>query len=163
MSSTKRRGNVWLGVAGLVISSDEKWLVVKKRYSGLRGKWSLPAGFVNPGETADEAVLREVKEETGITCEVTGMIGLRTGVIKNKVSDNMILFLLKPEENAQIKIQERELIEAKFISPLVLKEDEKSALILHYLQHLSSAIAKPLQDGIDPGEQFGYTSYKLFL
>lgn len=163
MSNTKKRGNVWLGVAGLVISSDDKWLVVKKRYSGLKGKWSLPAGFVDPGETADEAVLREVKEETGITCEVTGMIGLRTGVIKNEISDNMILFLLKPEENAQIQIQERELIEAKFISPLALLEDEKSALLLHYLHHFSSSIAKPLHDGINPGEQFGYTSYKLFL
>ena len=66
----KDRGKVWLGVAGVVINEDGKWLVVKKTYSGLKGIWSLPAGFVQVGETADEAAVREVLEETGIQCEV---------------------------------------------------------------------------------------------
>lgn len=163
MSNAKKRGDVWLGVAGLVISNDDKWLVVKKCYSGLKGQWSLPAGFVNRDETADEAVIREVKEETGVDCKVTGMIGLRTGVIRNEISDNLILFLLKPEENAVIKIQEKEILEAKFICPTVLAKDDKSTLILHYLRHLSTSIAKPLYDNLNPGDQFEYTSYKLFL
>lgn len=163
MGAIDKRGDVWLGVAGLVISTDEKWLVVKKSYSGLKGKWSLPAGFVNRDETADEAVVREVEEETGVKCEVTGMIGLRTGVIKNEISDNMILFLLKPEKDAIIKIQEKEILEAKFVCPTELVRDEQSALILQYLRHLSTSVAKPLYDDLNPGEQFGYTSYKLFL
>ena len=70
-SMRERSKHVWLGVCGLVIADDGKWLVVKKTYGGLKGKWSLPAGFVQPGETADEAVVREVKEETGIETEVT--------------------------------------------------------------------------------------------
>ncbi len=40
-----KRGNVWLGAAGLVVNSKGQWLVVKKRHGGLHGKWSLPAGF----------------------------------------------------------------------------------------------------------------------
>ena len=36
--------------------------------------WSLPKGHVDPGETADEAALREVAEETGVSCAlVTGL------------------------------------------------------------------------------------------
>ncbi|MBA4536017.1 NUDIX hydrolase [Bacillus aquiflavi] len=164
MGNNGGRGKVWLGVAGLVISSNKKWLVVKKNYSGLKGKWSLPAGFVNPGETADEAVVREVKEETGIACNVIGMIGLRTGVIKDEISDNMIIFLLKPErEGMIISPQESELFDAKFIDPLELEKDENSSVMLKYLTNLSKTIAKPLHDGINPGDQFGYTSYKLFL
>jgi len=49
---------------------------------------------------ADEAVVREVKEETGSETEVTWLFGLRTGVIKNHISDNMLMFLLKPTSNA---------------------------------------------------------------
>jgi ADP-ribose pyrophosphatase YjhB (NUDIX family) len=42
-----------------------------------RGKlvWSLPKGHLEPGETAEEAAVREVAEETGITGEIIGMLG----------------------------------------------------------------------------------------
>ncbi len=56
--------------------------------------WSIPAGFVEGDETADQAAIREVKEETGIDCRVEGMIGFRTGVLKGEISDNMGIFLL---------------------------------------------------------------------
>ena len=61
-------------VSGLVATKDGRWLFVKKKYSGLKGKWSLPAGFVNEGETVDEAVKREVLEETGIVAHVKGSL-----------------------------------------------------------------------------------------
>ena len=60
----KDRGKVWLGVCAIVENTQGEWLVVKKSYSGLKGRWSLPAGFVQEGETINEAVVREVKEET---------------------------------------------------------------------------------------------------
>ena len=34
------------------------------------GRWQLPKGIVDPGETPDQAALREVSEEAGITCEL---------------------------------------------------------------------------------------------
>ncbi len=73
------------------------YLLRRNTVSGLKGKWSLPAGFVNEGETVDEAVKREVLEETGIVAHVKGIIGVRSGVIRNEISDNMIIFLLEPE------------------------------------------------------------------
>ena len=68
----ERCKNVWLAVSGLVISDKGEWLVVNKRYGGLKGQWSLPAGFVKNDETVDEAVVREVLEETGIQTEIEG-------------------------------------------------------------------------------------------
>ena len=47
-----------------------EWLVVMKRYGGLHAKWSFPAGFVSRDETIDQAILREVKEETGVACTI---------------------------------------------------------------------------------------------
>lgn len=158
------RGKVWLAVAGLVINEHGEWLVVKKKYGGLKGKWSLPAGFVDEGETADEAVIREVKEETGLTCRVEQLLGVRTGVINHEISDNMIMFLLhqiKPEES--IVIQENELYEAAFILPDQLLDENKASIMLAYMIKAMKSEERIKVDHIDPGQQFGYTSYKLFL
>lgn len=166
MCSLKRseRGKVWLAVAGLVINAQNEWLVVKKKYGGLKGKWSIPAGFVDEGETVDEAVVREVKEETGLSCRVDQLLGVRTGVIKHEISDNMILFLLQqtnPEE--EIVIQETELYEAAFIHPELLMDETTSSIMLRYMVVAMQTEERITFDQIDPGKQFGYTSYKLFL
>ncbi|MEW9051853.1 MAG: NUDIX hydrolase [Neobacillus sp.] len=161
--SKEKRGKVWLAVSGLVVSSDGQWLVVKKRYGGLKGQWSLPAGFVDEGETADEAVIREVKEETGIDCEVQGLIGLRTGVIADEISDNMLLFLLKPLTNGEIKHQENELYEAKYMDPEGLLLEKDASILLHYLIKQNIPVCKPGNDQLNPGEQFRYTAYKVFF
>lgn len=38
--------------------------------------WSIPGGGVKPGESVRDAAAREVKEETGIDCEITGLVGI---------------------------------------------------------------------------------------
>ncbi|MDX8365913.1 NUDIX hydrolase [Cytobacillus sp. IB215665] len=155
------RGKVWLAVAGVVTSNNGEWLVVKKKYGGLKNKWSFPAGFVEHNETLDEAILREVYEETGITCEIEGMIGLRTGVISNDISDNMVLFSLKAQSE-EIVIQEKELYDAAFISPDDLVKDPDSSILLIRFSQMELQNRK-MYDDINPGSQFGYTKYKLFL
>ncbi|MDP4163489.1 MAG: NUDIX hydrolase [Bacillota bacterium] len=162
MGEQKKRGNVWLAVAGLVKSDDGKWLVVKKKYGGLKGKWSLPAGFVEEGETADEAAIREVKEETGLMCHVIGLVGLRTGVIHDEISDNMLVFLLEKIEGT-LEHQENELYEAKFIDPEELLNDKDASILLHLLIGKKSTLLRPEPGQINPGDQFGYTTYKIFI
>ncbi|MBG9799609.1 NUDIX domain-containing protein [Brevibacillus laterosporus] len=88
-----RESKVWIAAGGIVIKGDEV-LVVKKTYGGLKGKWSFPAGFVDPGETVDEAAVREVLEETGIVARVRQVAALRTGVIREEISDNMSSYLV---------------------------------------------------------------------
>jgi ADP-ribose pyrophosphatase YjhB (NUDIX family) len=163
MSNQEKRGKVWLAVSGLVKSADGKWLVVKKRYGGLKGQWSLPAGFVDEGETADEAIVREIKEETGIDCLVMGLIGLRTGVIKEEISDNMMVFLLEPRDIEQLKHQDDELYEAKFMAPADLLLEKDASVLLHYLIDQNDVSLKPGIEGPNPGDRFGYTAYKLFF
>ncbi|SES16381.1 NUDIX domain-containing protein [Psychrobacillus sp. OK032] len=158
------RGNIWLGVAGLVINETGEWLVVKKRYGGLNGRWSLPAGFVNNDETVDEAVLREVKEETGVECIVQHMIGFRSGVIQNKISDNMAIFLLQPiEKDPILQAQLSELFEVKWIHPSKLLHDADASVMIHELAEKKFEDGFNILDGINPGDVFGYTSYKLFI
>ncbi|QTX31225.1 HAD-IIA family hydrolase [Aminithiophilus ramosus] len=60
------------GVAAIVLEG-ERVLLMRRRDNGL---WGIPSGHVEPTETVAGAVLREIREETGIEAEVTGLIGV---------------------------------------------------------------------------------------
>jgi 8-oxo-dGTP diphosphatase len=156
IESMGKREKVWLAVAG-VVSYKNKWLVVKKKYGGLKGQWSFPAGFVDEGETIDEAIIREVIEETGIEATIEGVLGIRTGVIKDTISDNMIVFEMKAESK-DLKVDARELEEAVFLDKQELVEDPDSSLMIHYFLNKQGLKVQEL----NPGDQFGYTKYKIF-
>jgi 8-oxo-dGTP diphosphatase len=53
-------------VAAIIELSPNKILLVKRDTVPFRGYWALPGGRVEPGETVEKAVEREVKEETGL-------------------------------------------------------------------------------------------------
>jgi 8-oxo-dGTP diphosphatase len=159
-----KRGNVWLAAAGLLIDDKGRWLVVKKKYGGLKGMWSLPAGFVDEGETLEQAAQREVKEETGLDAETVGIIGIRSGVIKDKISDNMVLFLLEQKDMAQTPVPcEDEISEVGWMTKEELLQCRETSVMIHEMIKYDFSLLKSGLDPIDPGEQFGYTSYKLFF
>jgi ADP-ribose pyrophosphatase YjhB (NUDIX family) len=55
---------------GAVVLDGTRVLLVKRGQAPLKGHWSLPGGAVETGETLEQAVTREVLEETGVTIEV---------------------------------------------------------------------------------------------
>ncbi len=52
-----------VGVGAIILEGDQILLEKRKNSPG-KGKWSVPGGLVDLGETAEQAVIREVKEET---------------------------------------------------------------------------------------------------
>ncbi len=59
---------------GAVVVSKEGILLVRRDKNPGKGLWSLPGGGVEIGESQEDAVLREVLEETGVECEVLNLI-----------------------------------------------------------------------------------------
>lgn len=49
--------------------------------------WSLPAGAIEPGETPEEAVIREVWEETGLKVQVKNKRGIWRGKVPSYISE----------------------------------------------------------------------------
>jgi 8-oxo-dGTP diphosphatase len=58
-----------VGVGGVVFAGG-RVLLVKRRFDPLAGRWSLPGGGLEVGETLAEGLAREMKEETGLTVVV---------------------------------------------------------------------------------------------
>ncbi|MFD6158584.1 NUDIX domain-containing protein [Nocardia sp. NPDC060256] len=62
---------------GSALIVDEHGAILMQRRSD-SGNWSLPGGTMEIGETLEQCVIRETKEETGLDIEITGLLGIYT-------------------------------------------------------------------------------------
>jgi len=59
-----------------VIIKNNKILLIKRKNNPFKGKWAIPGGFVGYGEKVEDAVIREINEETGLITKVKDIIGI---------------------------------------------------------------------------------------
>lgn len=62
-----------------VLLHDGKLVLVLRRNAPFKGKYALPGGFVEFGEALEDAVRREVREETGLAAVVQRLLGVYGG------------------------------------------------------------------------------------
>jgi 8-oxo-dGTP pyrophosphatase MutT (NUDIX family) len=67
-----------LSAAAACIRDDQGRVLVLRR-QGEQELWSVPGGSMDPGERLDEAVVREVREETGLEVVPVALIGVYSG------------------------------------------------------------------------------------
>lgn len=68
-----------MGVGALILSNG-KILLEKRLNEPGRGKWSIPGGLVELGESPEDAVIREVREETGLIVADPKLVGVVNSV-----------------------------------------------------------------------------------
>lgn len=72
-----------VGAAAVVIE-DDRVVLVRRGRPPAYGEWSLPGGAVEPGETLEEAVVREVEEEIGLNVEVVELVAVLDRIFWDK-------------------------------------------------------------------------------
>lgn len=59
---------------GAVVFKGSDVLLIKRGKAPLKGHWSIPGGKVEFGEPLEQALIREVREETGVEIKILGLI-----------------------------------------------------------------------------------------
>ncbi len=76
----------------LVIERGGQLLLIRRANDPERGKWSLPAGFVDGGEDPARAAAREALEETGLTVRVTRLLDVIAKGDETEGADILIVY-----------------------------------------------------------------------
>lgn len=114
----------------IVEFADRRILLIKRRTVPFKGYWALPGGRVEAGESVEEAVVREVKEETGLDIEIIRKIGeYREKGFKDGVEYDYTpaCFLTKPI-GGEIRRQESEIEQIKLVK---LEETPRKLAFVH--------------------------------
>lgn len=65
-----------LAADAVVFDNEDQLLLIKRKHPPFEGRYALPGGFVEYGETVEAAAMRELKEETGLKAKSCRLIGV---------------------------------------------------------------------------------------
>lgn len=101
-------------IVGGVVEKDNKYLLVQESKPKCYGKWNIPAGHLDPGESIFDGAKREIKEETNCDVELTGVCNIGNHIVPNDTFV-AIVFTTKLLTDT-VKPQDGEILEAKWFT-----------------------------------------------
>jgi mutator protein MutT len=118
------------------IIRDERGRILFQRRAS-DGRWSLPSGAIDPGETPEEAIVREVREETGLSVIPTKLLAVYSGERFRHVYEGgdrveyMVAVFRCDVVGGALGGEEGETLELRYFD-----HDERPELVLPYPQEL---------------------------
>lgn len=111
---------------------EDEVLLIKRNTIPFKGYWALPGGRMDPGETLEQTVVREVKEETGLDVAIVRKIGeyVEVGVKDGVEYEYYPTCFLVKKITGEIRKQESEIQEIQLFSleklpyPLAFEHDK---------------------------------------
>lgn len=130
-------------VSGVVIEQDGKFLLVQEKQPKAYGKWNLPAGRVDKGESLEQAAVRETKEECGYDVElIQHVFSLHQAV------DLPVMHAFKGKiVGGELVFPEDEILDAKWFSLEEVKAMEKDLRNKEYILGSIEAALYEIVDG----------------
>lgn len=99
-----------LVIASVVLEKDGKYLLVQEKKAQAYGKWNLPGGRLDPGETLEQAAIREAKEETGLEVKIKNPV-----FVLDNNDDSPLLNSFSAEiTGGKLELPEDEILDAKW-------------------------------------------------
>lgn len=80
---------------GLLVEQGQQLLLIRRKHDPERGKWSIPAGFVDAGEDPARAAEREGLEETNLRLAVTALVDVYARGSDHEGADILIVYRAK--------------------------------------------------------------------
>lgn len=117
---------------GVIIRDERGRILLEKRSDN--GIWAIPGGGIEPGESVEEAALREIKEETGLTVKITKLIG-----IYSEPSERIVTY----PDNGDVCHLVDVIVEATIVSGTLTRSSESEDLQFFDPHQLPSEIAPP--------------------
>ena len=109
----------FLAVSAAILR-DDKVLIVRRARPPAQGLYTLPGGAVEAGETLIEAVMREVREETGMIIEPLALAGYREAIMRDddkRVARHYVILCFAARWVAGEPVIGDEIAEARWLRP----------------------------------------------
>ncbi len=98
-------------IAGVIIRQNGRYLMVQEKLEKCYGVWNWPAGWVDAGETPEEAAIREAKEETGLDV----VLGRKLGEWHDEADGRTRVLYLAESFSGELAIQNSEILGAAWL------------------------------------------------
>ncbi|AEH06140.1 NUDIX domain-containing protein [Methanothermococcus okinawensis] len=122
-----------------IVQIDDKILLIKRKNPPFKDFWAFPGGFVEYGETTENAVIREVQEETSLKTRIKHLLGVYSDPNRDPRGHTVsVVYVLEPIEGT-IKgaddAKEAKLFKIEEVKNLNLAFDHKK-IFEDYLNYL---------------------------
>lgn len=114
-------------VDAIVVNKNKILLIKRASHLSNGGKWAIPGGFLDRDETCDQAIVREVEEETGLSAKSPKLLKVIDNPNRKNEDRQNVTFVYQIETSGKINVDPKEVTEARWFDINNLPKEEDFA------------------------------------